>query len=431
MAVLTLDLNALKQFLPRESNRAVTIWVAYSGGLDSEALLHLVASELESIESLYKGIRLSAIHVHHGVSEHADSWVEHCKTSCAALGIPLIVEKVVIEGVASFENAAREARYEVFRKHLQMNDILLQAHHANDQAETVLFRLERGTGLKGLGGIPSSRPLADAIIYRPLLNCSRSHIEQYAYSCNLKWIEDESNQDQAYRRNFLRHSVISPWQNNNPDISIRLAANASRIQKEWQVVSRLVGQALNSMCTDDGSLDLNLLPEDEQSYWISAYLNKKNISFTSPQTQALMGMLFSNVGKQPEYVGAYFRLARRAHRLYVLPLDRAPLLGELTPNEWFNCAFGRIKVTCALERGESPLELRERPKGQVLELKNGLHRPLKKWLHDQKIPTWWRDHLPYIYQEGTLVAIGDLWCHPDWNGALIWEKGTDLIFCSD
>ncbi|TDO96402.1 tRNA lysidine(34) synthetase TilS [Marinomonas balearica] len=422
--MLKLDSNTLRSFLLDAGDVPISIWVAYSGGLDSEALLHLVSSELESIQKIHGNVCLKAIHVHHGVSANADSWVEHCRHSCGSLQIPLVVEKVTVSSSGSFENAARDARYQAFSKHLQARDVLLQAHHANDQAETLLFRLERGTGLKGMAGIPNIRQLNEAVIWRPLLHYSRSQLEEYAALNQLSWLEDESNQDQSYRRNFLRHSVLSPWQKNNVEIAARLSSSASRIRQEWQVVSRLVDLALSSWCHTDGSLLLNSLPMGEESYWITVFLNKSEISLTSAQADALMDMLFSDVGKQPEYRGAAFRLARRNQRLYVLPLERTPSVGELVPNIWFHCAFGKIKA-------DKPLTLKVRPIGESIALKNGFHRPLKKWLNDQKIPTWWRDHLPYLYDGERLVAIGDLWNHPDWQGRVEWEQGSELIFCLD
>ncbi|SFL85518.1 tRNA lysidine(34) synthetase TilS [Nitrosomonas communis] len=181
--------------------------VALSGGVDSVVLLHL----LHTLSRLMT-FRLSAVHVEHGISAYAAQWSDFCQNQCSALGIPIQIFRLKVQKVpqVSLEAAARQARYQVFNG-IEADYIVL-AHHQDDQVETVLLQLLRGAGVKGLAGMPVVRKLASrsAIrLLRPLLNVSRETILQYARQHHLSWVDDESNSDTAYNRNFLRH-VICP-----------------------------------------------------------------------------------------------------------------------------------------------------------------------------------------------------------------------------
>lgn len=171
-----------------------------SGGIDSVVLLHLLKSE-----SRERGIRLSAVHVHHGLSPNAEAWARFCRRLCRAWQVPLKVRKVkVAKAGEGLEAAARRARYEVFRK--LRTDIAL-AHTLDDQAETVLMNLLRGAGVRGASGMAGRARIGNFILARPLLGKPRAWIEEYARRHGLEWIEDESNRDEAFTRNFVRRRV--------------------------------------------------------------------------------------------------------------------------------------------------------------------------------------------------------------------------------
>lgn len=176
--------------------------VAFSGGLDSSVLLALASQAVKT-----SGHPLSAVHVHHGFSPHADAWAAFCQAACAALDIELEVVKLVVprDSDEGLEAAARRLRYRAFAAHAA--DHVLLAQHANDQAETLLFNLMRGAGVRGAAGMP---PIAgqDGRYLRPLLAYSRADLEAYASAHGLRWVEDESNADTALSRNFIRHEVL-------------------------------------------------------------------------------------------------------------------------------------------------------------------------------------------------------------------------------
>ena len=181
--------------------------VAFSGGLDSTVLLHLLVQL--RLRGLVGG-ELRAIHIHHGLQTAADHWLSHCSRLCQQWQVPLVVSCVVVtrQQGESLEMAARRARYDAFATTLDRAELLLQAHHADDQAETVLMRLLRGSGVRGLGAIPAVRQLGAGRIVRPLLSCSRMQLRQYATANGLGWIDDPSNEDQQHDRNFLRAAIL-------------------------------------------------------------------------------------------------------------------------------------------------------------------------------------------------------------------------------
>lgn len=185
--------------------RNASAWhIAFSGGLDSTVLLHLLAN-LAKTEKLPT---LGAVHVHHGLQAAADAWPAHCQSVCDALGVPLRVMRVQVRAGASLERAARDARYQAFSEVVGVGEVLLIGQHRDDQAETLLFRLLRGAGVQGLATMPMQRALAGGHLLRPLLRSSRAQLQAYAEEHQLTWIEDPSNADPRFSRNYLRHRVF-------------------------------------------------------------------------------------------------------------------------------------------------------------------------------------------------------------------------------
>lgn len=213
-------LSQLQNYLAARTAPGERFCVGLSGGRDSVVLLHLLAR-------LGLGARLSAVHVHHGLSPHAQAWTDFCRGVCDRLGVSLRVERVAVhpDGGLGIEAAARNARYEVFRR--CDADCLLLAHHQGDQAETVLFNLLRGTGVTGAAAMPPERRLGELRLLRPLLGIPRSEIEAYARDNGLAWVDDESNDDSGFSRNFLRHRVLPVIEGRFPGAAACLAGAAS------------------------------------------------------------------------------------------------------------------------------------------------------------------------------------------------------------
>lgn len=176
--------------------------LAYSGGLDSQVLLHILAS--------IPHINTRAVHINHGLSANADKWQAHCEQSCAALNIPLKTCNITVkpEQGESLEAYARDKRYQVLKDIINPDQVLLTAHHQSDQVETLFLQLLRGAGVKGLASMPKLKKFGVSKLLRPLLGFSRKQLEAYAKQNALTWIEDESNFDTVHDRNFVRHELM-------------------------------------------------------------------------------------------------------------------------------------------------------------------------------------------------------------------------------
>ena len=214
------------------------IIVAYSGGGDSTALLNY-CYELKQDNHL-KG-SLSAIHVNHSISPHADSWVMHCKKFCSERDIPLICESIKVDGKKSgLESAARQGRYEVFKQNISSSDQLLLAHHADDVAETLMFRLFRGTGIDGLSGPIKSRKLGEGILLRPWLDYSKSILISYLVDRKLNYIEDESNASNNQDRNYIRNEILPLVSKRWPNANSQIQQTSSIIAQHLDVHEKLI-----------------------------------------------------------------------------------------------------------------------------------------------------------------------------------------------
>ena len=195
--------KCLQLALPKNTHK---ICVALSGGLDSRVLFEL-ARQLQIIQPK---IELRAIHIHHQLSKFADDWVDFSQQICAAAQVPISVHHVDPQSWpnASLEDRARRARYQVFAPQLQAGAVLLHGHHQDDQVETLLLRLLRGAGTLGLASIPQQRPLGLGLILRPLINTPRAKLYAFAQAEKLDWVEDDSNFEVDFDRNFLRLEIL-------------------------------------------------------------------------------------------------------------------------------------------------------------------------------------------------------------------------------
>jgi tRNA(Ile)-lysidine synthase len=221
------------EFLARRVSPGARLCLGYSGGLDSTVLLHVLAALRETLD-----FRLTAVHVHHGLSPNADAWAAGCQAVCARLAVPLeIVQVDVLADGRGLEDAARSARYAALAG--QDADFVVVAHHADDQAETLLLRLLRGAGARGLSAMAGERPLAESRLLRPLLSTPRVELERYARRHGLDHAEDESNADTALSRNWLRHDVLPLLESRFPSCRSVLARTADRIAEEAALLDDL------------------------------------------------------------------------------------------------------------------------------------------------------------------------------------------------
>lgn len=244
-------IQAVETCLRRYVGATQSVVVGFSGGLDSTVLLHATSCVLKSSD-----FSLSALHVHHGLSSEAGTWADSCSQVCKNLSIPLVVHRINVpmrtnEGV---EAAARRLRHKIFEDH-PANWIFL-AHHADDQAETVLHNLLRGAGVRGAASMPEAR----GRVLRPMLRIARVELLAYARSNNLEWFEDGSNEDRRFTRNYLRHEVLPVITTRFPRASEQLAAAALRFGEADALLNDLAALDLRGSAPEF-PLDLKLFRE--------------------------------------------------------------------------------------------------------------------------------------------------------------------------
>jgi tRNA(Ile)-lysidine synthase len=224
----------LDQFLDRHCTSASRLLVGLSGGLDSVVLLDLLADAAPR-----RGIVLCAAHVHHGLSANADQWAEFCEELCRGYAIPCHVLRVSVarDSGLGLESAARTARYDAL---LALDcDALVLAHHRDDQAETLLLQLLRGAGLQGLAAMPEIRLEQGRALLRPLLDVPRNLLQAYANAKGLRWIEDESNLDLSFDRNFLRHHIFPELEQRFPASRTTLARSAAHLAEAAELLDEV------------------------------------------------------------------------------------------------------------------------------------------------------------------------------------------------
>ena len=207
-----------------EQTGSAALVVALSGGLDSVVVLHVLA---DMPAARARGLR--AVHVHHGLHPDADAWQRLCETICSALQVSLRSVNVDVprDGGEGLEAAARHARRAVFAEELGVGEVLVLAHHRDDQAETFLMRALRGSGVDGLGAMQPWRAFANGWLWRPLLGHPRSDLQAYAQAHGLRWIEDPSNADARFDRNFLRQRVLPLLRERWPQADASFARSAN------------------------------------------------------------------------------------------------------------------------------------------------------------------------------------------------------------
>ena len=391
--------------------------VAFSGGLDSTVLLHLLA-HLAKTESLPT---LSAIHIHHGLQAAADSWPEHCQAVCDALSIPLQVERVKVQPGGSLERAARDARYAVFGSVNQSNDVLLTGQHRDDQAETLLFRLLRGAGVRGLSAMPAQRPLGQGTLVRPLLDVTRAELEAYAAAHQLQWIEDPSNEDRQFSRNYLRHQIVPLLTGRWPQAQANMARSAAHLREAQGLLDELaeIDLAHAKASTDFdwlGVPSLELAPlaalsvarqRNALSHWLEPLTRL-------PDTDHWSG--WADLCDAANDASPVWRLAdgelhRSAGRLWWLSGDwlRAPVIG----GEW-HTPTSPLRLSgngSAVFSGKTPcgpLRIAYRQGGEVMHLADRGHRDLKRLLNERAVPAFVRGRLPLLFRGEELLAVANL-----------------------
>jgi len=399
--------------------------IAFSGGLDSTVLAHALARNSDVPD-----VPVLAIHVDHALQTDSADWSKHCAKIAAELEIEfrsLLVE-VQLESGKGPEASARDARYAALHAELSNDDWLLSAHHREDQAETLLLNLIRGSGPAGVAGIGDVRRFGPGWLVRPMLNVARADIEQYANDLDLHWVEDPSNEEQRFDRNFLRHEVLPRMKSRWPDVATRLQRSAGHAGEASQLLIELAAidlESLGSRATRlpiDGLLRLSVA---RQRNVIRFALRELGLSTpTAVQLERILKEVIpARVDAQPLVSWAGASVRRYRNGLYLLPEN----LADAVESESLSGAdlelgigLGTLHFEPGADIGISPelfnsgLTIKPRTGGEEIQLQGQTHTSkLKKLLQEEGVVPWMRDRLPLIYSGDQLVAVGDLWLAED------------------
>lgn len=396
--------------------------LAFSGGLDSHVLLHAAAQ----LRAINPDLNLCAIHIDHGLQSLSADWAHHCQQVCEQLGVPFACESLQLKPRKgeSLEAVAREARYAAFTRHLGADEMLLTAHHRNDQAETLLLHLLRGSGVDGLAAMPEVRSFASGKLGRPLLSQTRRDLQAYADLYALDYVEDPSNQDVRFDRNYLRQRVMPVLEERWPGVANTLA-RAARLQRESSsLLQGFLREKLPALQGGrPGTLAVSrLLAEDVamQKALLRAWLEQGG--FERPEEQKLLhvisDVLNARADAEPCVKWAGCEIRRYRDDVYAMqplePHNSSRVLAWVDTSQPLTISALNITLQSDvlaawqsyLQANQTTVSIRFRQGGESVFIPyRGGNHSLKHLLQEAGIPPWERSRLPLLYIGEQLVYI--------------------------
>lgn len=394
--------------------------LALSGGIDSTAMLHAMAALSPETKS---DISFRAIHINHQLQSKADHWQRHCANLCQHYGIAYSTQTVDAQPNtrASPEAVARDARYRALESMLGKNECLLTAQHQNDQAETLLLQLLRGSGPAGLAAMPALATFGRGWIARPWLACMRKDIEEYARSNKLQWVDDDSNQQSDYARNYLRMHVLPAIAQRWPSYAKTLSRSARLQAEASQILEAMASRDLAQWMQADGALSVKGLAALSTTRWrnvVRHWLVAQDLSMPS---EAQLEQIIQAC-KAPDDSAACVQWPQaevRRHRNLLYALTPQASLPE-QHIEWdlqtalhlFGVVLDRDALRAAglnIDKAVDGLQIRFRQGGERIRLPGRKHHhKVKKLLQERQLKGWQRKRLPLLYYHDQLIAIWGL-----------------------
>lgn len=405
-----------------------TLWIAYSGGLDSTVLLNTAVTYAQS-----RNVSVKAVHVNHNLSANATEWQQHCQAQCQTFGIDLVVKSVQLKTEGKgLEAAARDARYAAIAQEVQQGDLVLLGQHQNDQVETFFLQLLRGAGPVGLSGmVESSVNEYGTQLLRPFLSLSRAQLHQQAVQDNLTWIEDESNQNTDFDRNFLRNDILPELKKRRQNADTAIIRSMSHIQEQQVLLNECVAEKLAQLLTEQEQSEMTGLAISGlvkhgyawQKHIIKYWLAQNGAQQPSEKVleRILKDCIEAREDAQPKVSWGRWQCCRFAGQLYVLAQLRdlsgtviSVKVGE--PIELPD-GSGSYLLSADATKNDTKPSLNIRP-GAKLDIRFGgftqrfkphgvAHsKPLNQWFKQWQVPPWERVRTPLLFADGELVAVG-------------------------
>jgi tRNA(Ile)-lysidine synthase len=426
--------------------------IALSGGSDSIVLLNVMAE----LRQHNPGLWVRAVHVDHQLQQQSSVWAEHCMQAARHLEIPCEVVKVTVTEASELgvEAAARAVRYHAFTKLLRAGEVLLTAHHADDQLETILIALIRGSGVDGLAAMPRCIRFGKGWHARPLLGFTHEALHDWAQARQLQYISDPSNDDAHFDRNFLRLSVVPMLKSRWPSIARTASRSASHLAEAQTLLDDWTENDYMLAAVDDAlSVDaLRELPPPRRHALLRFWLQQQQVLM--PSTRVLHALEHDMLQAAHDRVPYVHWQGAAVHRhrdlLYVeQPLSEWDMAQPLSwswqqdlelPSELGELSLAAVpqaagKTCIARHKLPDTLSVRFRDGGERIRLPGEKHhRALKKLLQESSVLPWWRECLPLIYAGDKLVAVADLWVSHEFAAArdepamqVVWERSQDIL----
>lgn len=409
--------SALARFEPLQR-----IYIAYSGGIDSHVLLHLAAS------SAILRDKITAVYVHHGLQADADAWALHTAKTAEDLAVGFILLRVdAFPGKReSPEEAARNARYAALKELIDSNDVLLVAQHLEDQLETVMLQLMRGSGVRGLSGMPGKMAFGRGHLLRPLLDTPKKAISDYACRHRLQWVEDLSNQCSDYDRNFLRNEVLPLLKQRWPDCAATVARTARHCAEADTLVTELAAEIFDQIYDpSDNTLSisrLRMFDSARQQLAVRRWFLMNGLKMPSQDfvLRLLNQVAMARDNAHPALFSQKYWIRRYRDRLYCLAHSES----EAQEDRVWSSAQASIRIGknrallwqvssagIPLEKWlQSEIVIKHRTGGEKIRLPGRAgHHSLKNLYQEAGIPPWEREKMPLVYLNGQLAAVGGRW----------------------
>ena len=390
--------------------------VAYSGGSDSTALLYFA----NKMAKKYK-VEIRAIHVNHNLNADSVDWENHCKYFCKKLNIPIIIKSIniVLKPGESIEERAREERYRVISSHANSKTIMMTAHHANDQSETFLYQLLRGSGVKGLSAMPDFKKILNGYHSRPFLNISKNTLMELVNFKELKYVIDNSNDNTKFSRNYIRKEILPKikerWPSYSSTIS-RAANNVADAEKLNRDLAEIDIQ--NFLLSDDNKISTSVKNLDDYRFnnVIRFWIKKNN--FRMPSLEQIYSIYLNvlNAGndKTPFFSCSEYEIRRHNDYIEIMkPLKKHDSSKIYNWKFEENLVISNLSVNLSWKNLEERLgynlnkdvEVKFREGGKSIELSK--NKNLKDYMRENKIPPWKRDRTLLIYIDKELKIIWD------------------------
>jgi len=386
--------------------------VAYSGGVDSSVLLQAVIEYREQ----YNG-PIHAVHVHHGLSENADSWARHCELQCRLEDVEFHLHRVEVDTSArkSIEAEARKVRYNALLAVCKrIGGVLLLGQHAEDQLETVLLQLKRGAGPQGLAGMGEVQYRGNTLIMRPMLSLDKAEIVTFADNEMLQWVDDESNQQNSFDRNFLRNEIIPHLLDRWPQLTKTVGRSAALCAEQSELVNDSAQRYFEDCKRTNLRLDgqkLTSLSRPWQAMVIRAWFKAQGqLSPSKAQAEQVLLMLEAKHDATPEVNFKWGKVIRFDGDLYwvVNAVHDAEPSGVLHVDAdnalpWLN---GNLHVSLLeKEEGDTVTFQTNARNLRIKPVNASVSKLLKEWFKVWRVPRWERNGVPVIFLNEQAVAL--------------------------